>query len=49
MLTESQCTLIIRWLMDNSVKLNHLAEKSHAILLSKDPIKDNFTVLIDNT
>ena len=44
---ESQCTLIIRWFVDNSIKMN--AEKCHAIVLSKDPIEDNFTVSIDNT
>ena len=32
---ESQCTLIIRWFVDNSMKMN--AKKCHAIVLSKDP------------
>ena len=44
---ESQCALIMRWFVDNSMKMN--AEKCHAIVLSKDPIEDNFTVSIDNT
>ena len=44
---ESQCNLIIRWFVDNSMKMN--AKKCHAIVLSKDPIKDNFTVSIDDT
>ena len=44
---ESQCTLIIRWFVDNSMKMN--AEKCHVIVLSKDSIEDNFTVSIDNT
>ena len=44
---ESQCTRIIRWFVDNSMKMN--AEKSYAIVLSEDPIDDNLTVSIDNT
>ena len=44
---ESQCTLIIRWFVDNSMKIN--AEKCHAIVLSKDPIEDNFTVSINHS
>ena len=44
---DSQCTQIIRWFLNNSMKMN--AEKCHAIVLSKDPIEDNFTVSINNT
>ena len=44
---ESQCTLIIRWFVNNFMKMN--AGKCHAIVPSKDPIEDNFTVSIDNT
>ena len=44
---ESQCTRIIRWFVDNSMKMN--AEKCHATVLSEDPIEDNLTVSIDNT
>ena len=44
---ESQCTLIIRWFVDNSMKMN--AEKCHTVVLSKDPIEDNFTVSIRTT
>ena len=44
---ESWCTLIIRWFVDNSIEMT--TEKCHAIVLSKDPSEDNFTVSIDNT